>query len=205
VRALVRDPSSAQFVLPAAVALSVGDIGDCRAVAEVVEGAEVVVNAVGIPEQWTEDPRRFREVNADGTAVVVRAAVDAGARRLVHVSTVDVFEPGAGRVDEEMVAVVPRRSSYQRSKQLAEQVVLGAGGDIEVVVVNLAGLVGGRHRRPSIEDDLVGPLATGQLDVMLRSGRADTARAQRELGFQPRDLPAAIETLVRDLVHERAR
>ena len=64
-------------------------------------GCEVVFNAMGLPEQWLADESLFDRVNAEGTRTVARAAREAGARRLVHTSTEDVFhaEPG-GRFDE---------------------------------------------------------------------------------------------------------
>lgn len=166
VRALVRDRRAAAEVLPDAVELAGGDIGDRRAVEASASDCQVVFIAMGVPEQWLEDPERFGKVNADGTAVLTRAAAAADVRRLVHVSTVDVFEAVAGsRFDEDLVAHVPRRSPHQRSKQLAERAALEAGGHLQVVIANLAGLLGGRRRRPSLEDDLIRPLVVGRLPV----------------------------------------
>ena len=56
-----------------------------------------------------------------------RGAREAGARRLVHTSTIDVFhaEPG-GRFDESRVADYPKGTAYERSKQHAEELVLAA-------------------------------------------------------------------------------
>ena len=69
----------------------------------------------------------FERVNARGTETVVRAAAAAGARRVVHTSTIDVFhaEPG-GAFDERTLADYPKGTAYERSKQHAEQLVLAA-------------------------------------------------------------------------------
>src|SRR5947207_2339378 len=122
VRVLVRDPGRAAPLLPQGVEPVQGDVTDPSSLARAVEGCELVFNAMGLPEQWLADPEMFERVNARGTENVVRAAREAGARRVVHTSTIDVFhaEPG-GRFDESQVADYPKGTAYERSKQHAER------------------------------------------------------------------------------------
>ena len=88
-RALVRDPAAP---LPDGVEPVRGRRDRAgRALPAAVEGCELVFNAMGIPEQWLADEDAFERVNARGTEAVVRAAVAAGVRRVVHTSTIDVF------------------------------------------------------------------------------------------------------------------
>src|SRR2546423_11927420 len=132
VRALVRDPERAAKVVPEGAELMRGDVTDSASVARAAVGREVVFNAMGLPEQWLADPAAFQRVNVDGTRRVVEAARAAGAARLVHTSTIDVFhaEPGAS-FDESVVADYPKGTAYERSKQEAERVALaGAGGGL---------------------------------------------------------------------------
>src|SRR4051794_7763443 len=91
VRALVRDPGRARPLPPAAVELARGDVTDPDSVEPAVAGCEVVFTAHGLPEQWVEDAEIFDRVNARGAEAVALAARAAGARRLVHTSTIDVF------------------------------------------------------------------------------------------------------------------
>ena len=81
---------------------------------------------MGIFEQWMPDPRVFERVNAEGARNVGRGAREAGARRVVHTSTFDVFhaEQG-GTVSEDGLADYPKGTAYERSKQRAEELVLG--------------------------------------------------------------------------------
>ena len=60
----------------------------------------------------------------------MRAAAEAGARRVVHTSTIDVFhaEPGTP-FDESKVADYPKGTAYERSKQRAEELVLAAAAE----------------------------------------------------------------------------
>ena len=128
-----------------------GDVTDPASVARAAQGREIVFNAMGLPEQWLADPAAFERVNVEGTRAVVEAARAAGVARLVHTSTIDVFhaEPG-GSFDESVVADYPKGTAYERSKQEAERVALaGAGGGLEVVVVNPSAVYGpGRRAAP---------------------------------------------------------
>src|SRR4051794_38305777 len=99
--ALVRDPARATGVVPTGVEMVRGDATQPATLPPALEGCDLVFNAMGLPEQWLADPDAFERVNARGTESLVRAARDAGVRRVVHTSTIDVFhtEPG-GRFDE---------------------------------------------------------------------------------------------------------
>ena len=56
---------------------------------------------MGLFEQWFADPGIFDRINAEGARNVVAAAREAGAKRVVHTSTFDVFHaPQGGTVSE---------------------------------------------------------------------------------------------------------
>jgi dihydroflavonol-4-reductase len=162
-RALVRDPGRA--VLPDRTEPVRGDVTDPASVRKAAEQCELVFNAMGLPEQWLADEDAFDRVNARGSETVVRAAAEAGARRVVHTSTIDVFhaEPG-GRLDESRLADYPKGTAYERSKQRAEELVLAAAEDtgIEPVIVNPSAVYGpGPSGSASFERQLFEPLVKG--------------------------------------------
>jgi nucleoside-diphosphate-sugar epimerase len=170
--ALARDPGKAAGLLPAAVTVVQGDVTDPPSVRAAAEGCELVFNAMGIPEQWVRDEGVFERVNAGGTETVVRAAREAGARRVVHTSTIDVFEgePG-GRIDESRVATEPKNTAYERSKQHAEQLALAARGpDMELVFVNPSGLYGPGPGSISLDNQIFRPVARGRLPALTPGG-----------------------------------
>jgi dihydroflavonol-4-reductase len=173
VRALVRHPERARSVLPDAVELVPGDVTDPPSIERAVQGCELVFTAHGLPEQWVEDPSIFDRVNARGAESVALAARAAGARRLVHTSTIDVFhaEPG-GRFDESRVADYPKGTAYERSKQRAEQLVLATRADgFEVVVVNPCAVYGpGPAASASIDGEFIKPVAEGKLPALPPGG-----------------------------------
>ena len=158
--ALVRDGARAREIVPAAAELAVGDVTDPTSLRTAAAGAEGVINCMGLFEQWLADPQAFDRVNALGAGNVVRAAREAGARRVVHTSTFDVFDAErGGTVREDRVADYPKGTAYERSKQRAEELVLAeaAEGDgIELVICNPSAVYG------------PGPWAASGIDRTLR-------------------------------------
>lgn len=125
VRALVRPTSDWRFLAEQGVDIAFGDVRDPEAVARAVEGCKAVVHAAGYFRFWGP-PEGFHGVNVVGTRNVVRAAVRAGVRRLVHISTVAVIgRPRPGTVIDESYPPRPV-DLYQRTKLEAEAVVLEA-------------------------------------------------------------------------------
>lgn len=166
VRVLVRDPGRASSQLPPGVRAVRGDVTEPDSVQSAAADCELVFNAMGLPEQWFADPDIFDRVNARGTETVVRAAAAAGARRVVHTSTIDVFHAERGSAfDESEVADYPKGTTYERSKQRAEQLALAAAGEtgIELVIVNPAAVYGpGPAGSASVEEGLLRPVVEGR-------------------------------------------
>jgi len=108
IRVATRHPALANHVMPSGkvgqIALVRADIRDEARIAAAVEGAQVVVNLVGILREG--GGRTFDAIHADGAAIVARAATKAGARRLIHISSI-----GASKTS---------RSAYARSKAEGE-------------------------------------------------------------------------------------
>ena len=142
--ALVRNPAKARELLPPGVELARGDVTDPDSIRRAVEGAEGVFNCMGLFEQWFADRGIFDRVNAEGAGNVVAAAREAGAKRVVHTSTFDVFHAETGgTVSEKAVADYPKGTAYERSKQRAEELVIEqAERGIELVIVNPASVYG---------------------------------------------------------------
>jgi dihydroflavonol-4-reductase len=142
--ALVRDPDLARGALPGEVELARGDVTDPGSLRDAAAGIDGAFNCMGIFEQWLPDAGIFDRVNAEGARSVVVAAREAGARRVVHTSTFDVFHAEhGGTVREDVVADYPKGTAYERSKQRAEELVMAeAANGVEVVICNPAGVFG---------------------------------------------------------------
>ncbi|MGD9868286.1 MAG: NAD(P)H-binding protein, partial [Hyphomicrobiales bacterium] len=113
-RIAVRRPDLAQHLQP------LGGVGQIHAVQanlrypdsvrHAVEGADVVINLVGI--LFESGKQNFNDVQARGAEAVAKAAKAAGARALVHVSAIGADPDSA--------------AEYARSKAAGEKAVLKA-------------------------------------------------------------------------------
>jgi dihydroflavonol-4-reductase len=142
--ALVRSPAKARELLPSGIELAQGDVSDPESLRAATAGIDAAFNCMGLFEQWFSDPDVFDRVNGQGARNVVAAAREAGAKRVVHTSTFDVFHAErGGTVSEEAIADYPKGTAYERSKQLAEKLVLEeAENGIEVVIANPSSVYG---------------------------------------------------------------
>lgn len=139
------------------------DIADAEAVANAVEGHDLVVNAAA----WTDvdgaetDEDAARAVNAAGPANLAAACARHGTR-LVHVSTDYVFSGDAAAPYPVNAPTAPR-SAYGRTKLRGEQAVLSSGA--EAYVVRTA-WVYGEHGRNFVSTMLRLAAGDGPVDVV---------------------------------------
>lgn len=88
VRVVVRDTERATFLKVAGrvgqISLVPGSISNEQSVEAAVQGADAVVNLVGVLYQ--RGKRSFQAIHANGAANVAKAAAKAGVKRLVHIS-----------------------------------------------------------------------------------------------------------------------
>ncbi|MBT4888637.1 MAG: complex I NDUFA9 subunit family protein [Rhodospirillales bacterium] len=114
VRAVVRDVHAANFLRPMGHIGQVipwpGNITDPASVSAAVDGAQMVVNTVGILSQWGR--QTFQRIHVEGAANVAKACSDHGIKRLIHMSA-----NGAVKTSE---------SDYARTKAEGEDAVLAA-------------------------------------------------------------------------------
>ncbi len=129
-RALVRNPGRAARIARFPVELVTGGMLDAEALRHGVAGCSHVFHCA-YDGGGTADQQHA--VNVDGTRMLLEAAAAAGVERLVHVSTVEVYAPSAGKVDE----TSPRYTGnliYPRFKLEAERLVLEEGSRLGLAV-----------------------------------------------------------------------
>jgi NADH dehydrogenase len=90
VRVAVRDPEAALFLKPMGAVGQIvplhAPVTDAPAIARAVEGADLVVNAVGILAE--RRPGDFQRIQAEGPGLIGAAAAKAGITRVVHISAI---------------------------------------------------------------------------------------------------------------------
>jgi dihydroflavonol-4-reductase len=148
VRALVRDAGRARDLEAEGVEIAVGDIRDRAALAAATTGVEVVYHIAAIYRQAGVKRGVFQAVNASAVRDIVEAAAHAGARRVVHCSTVgvhgDIEHPPANED-----APLRPGDQYQISKLEGERLAREAGDrlGIEVTIARPSGIYGPGDRR----------------------------------------------------------
>jgi len=150
VRALVRPGRPFN---PAGVEVVEGDVCDDGAVDAAVQGVDWVIHAaarVATSGIWEE----FADVNVRGTRRVIRAAVAAGVRRIVYISSLSVYAVPFDGVtiteDAPYESEADARGGYSRSKLAADRLALDAARRGAPVVVLRPGLLYGPGKRPPI-------------------------------------------------------
>lgn len=116
------------------------DILDVAEVEEAMQGIEQVYHCAAIVSFNKKNKHLLSKINIEGTANIVNAALDAGVKKLVHVSSVAAL---SGNHNGEMITEKmnwsdkSRHSNYAKSKYLSEmEVWRGMGEGLNIAIVN---------------------------------------------------------------------
>ncbi|HEY9870029.1 MAG TPA: NAD-dependent epimerase/dehydratase family protein [Candidatus Obscuribacterales bacterium] len=172
VKALVRQSSDTQALSKVAGAVSIARVAlsDRSGLVEALKGADAVVHAAG-----SVDPLARREeitaVNVEGTRSCLSAALEAGVKHFLHVSSLSVI---TGQGDQygltEAAPLVYCGEAYADSKVDAEKAVMAyAGGQAIKVTILRPGFIYGPGERAWMPR-LINSLAAGK--AMLIDGGA---------------------------------
>jgi predicted dehydrogenase/nucleoside-diphosphate-sugar epimerase len=143
VKAMIRNPGRAVRLARMPIDFAIGDLASPSDLAKALEGCEAVVHA-GIGTSW----RRAERIatNVHGTKNLVDAALRAGVKRFVHVSTIALYgDAVTGTITEETPSRPKKGWDYAESKSAAEQVVLEAAAKGLPAVILRVAVVYGPH------------------------------------------------------------
>jgi nucleoside-diphosphate-sugar epimerase len=116
-------------VREAGAAFARADVTDRDAVRTALEGADLVVHAAAFVHEWGEMDD-FVRVNVGGTANVLDAASDAGAERVVHISSVVVYGYHDGSEQDETAHRRAYGIPYIDTKSASDRVAARRGAVI---------------------------------------------------------------------------
>lgn len=123
-----------------------GDVLDVCALEDAMQGVDKVYHCAGVVSFRPESRDMMMKVNVEGTANVVNLALDAGVKKLVHVSSVAAIgRAKAGSMIEESTGweESPHNSQYAVSKYQAEmEVWRGIAEGLPAVIVNPSIILG---------------------------------------------------------------
>jgi dihydroflavonol-4-reductase len=130
-----------------------GDLRAPEALKSALVGCERLFHVAADYRLWTRHPEKMYRTNVEGTRGLLKAAREAGVRRVVCTSSVATmgFRDDGQPVDEDAsVGLGDMVGHYKRSKFLAEQAAVEAArGGQDVVVVNPTTPVGEQDIRPT--------------------------------------------------------
>lgn len=146
VRALVLPGESIDSLQGLEVQLAVGDVLDPGSLSQAMQGIDTVYHLAGIISIIPGDEQIMRKVNIEGARNVAEAALAAGVRRMVHVSSIHAFkrEPHGVVVDERTpFDPLSPAGGYDQTKAEGTLAVLSvADRGLNAVIVCPTGVIG---------------------------------------------------------------
>jgi dihydroflavonol-4-reductase len=171
VRALIRQPDPG--LDSAGLETVTGNLSDPESLDRLVTGCGVVIHCAAVISLKSDrDPAIF-ETNVEGTRRLFDAAVRAGVRRFIHVSSIHAYDQlsADGVLDENHPYCGPKAPRYDRSKRDAQQFVLGQpAGPMEVLVVNPTAVIGPYDRKPSFIGKAVMDIYNRKFPMLISGG-----------------------------------
>jgi nucleoside-diphosphate-sugar epimerase len=122
VRALVLPAEDASKLEARGVIIFRGDVRQPETLAQPCAGVDTVFHLAGMMGVWLP-LAAYRAVNVDGTKNMCRAALRAGVRRLVHISSWTVYGMALGRPAREDFSLAPFPEPYALTKAEGDNVV----------------------------------------------------------------------------------
>lgn len=143
VRALVREGSVTPGLSSTGTEIVAGALGEAEAARRLVEGCEAVMHVAAVYRTASHPDSYYRQVNVEGTRILLEAARAAGVRRFVHTSTVGVHGDVKNPPADENAPLAPS-DIYQQTKAEAEGLAreFGRASGLEVSIVRPGAIYG---------------------------------------------------------------
>lgn len=174
VRAMVRGrPIGLDGLDPALLTTVPGDVRDPASLRPAMEGIDVVLHLAAHISISGDHGGQVQAINVDGVRNVAEAALAAGVRRMVHVSSIHAFclDEGAPLTEESPRAQLAREPAYNRSKAAGEAAlrrVIDRG--LDATIVNPTGIIGPHDFRPSRMGRTILQLCSRTLPALVPGG-----------------------------------
>lgn len=110
-----------------------GSLDDASSLRSLVDGADVVFHLAGAVTASAADDGQFARVNRNGTERLAQAVKEAGARRLIYVSSLAASGPSRRGEPLPDATVAEPVTAYGRSKLAGEEVVRASGVPFTIV------------------------------------------------------------------------
>lgn len=151
-----------------------GDVRDPDAMRAALRGQDAVIHLAAHISVHARDEPLMQAVNVGGVENTARAALEAGVRRFVHVSSVHAYD--TWRLHEPLTedhakATRPALPAYDRSKAAGERALQAVIADgLDAVILNPVGILGPNDHRPSLMGTVLQEMVRGRVPVVPDGG-----------------------------------
>jgi len=175
VRAFIRPQAARDSLAGLDISYALGTVTDRKSLGYAMAGIGGVIHAAADYRIFVPDPERMRATNVGGTEAVMRAALEAGVPRIVHVSSVATLKPradGSPATEEDPAtpdeAIGPYKASKTEAERLVETMVTTDG--LPAVIVNPSTPIGPYDRRPTPTGRVILEAARGKMPAYVETG-----------------------------------
>lgn len=175
VRCLARPGGDRRNLAGLDVEVAEGDLTDPASLRAATRGCDALYHVAADYRLWIPDPPAMDRVNVAGSRAVIRAALEAGARRVVYTSSVAVLRPRADGTPADEATPTSEADmvgAYKRSKYRAEAAVSALVRDegAPVVIVNPSTPIGPRDIKPTPTGRVIVEAAAGRMPAYVDTG-----------------------------------
>jgi len=122
-----------------------GSVTDPKKLLDSLTDTDVVYHLAAAQHEMNVPDQKFRDVNVSGTKSILEACLSVGVRRFVHGSTIGVYGPLEGTIDEK--SPCNPDNIYGVTKLEGEKVALSYGERLPVVLIRIPEVYGPGDRR----------------------------------------------------------
>ena len=123
VKVLARKTSNTSSLKKPNITIIEGDLLNRQSLLTGMKNCDSVIDIAGLYSFWEKDKNVFGKINIDGTRNVMECALEAGIKKVVHVSTAGVFgKPEKTPFNEESQPGPVRYSEYFRTKYEGDKI-----------------------------------------------------------------------------------
>ena len=174
-RLLVRPNADRRNLETLVAEIAEGNLQDADSLRAACQGCDSLFHVAADYRIWVPDPHRMHQINVEGTIALMRAAQQAGLRRIVYTSSVATLGCHAdGQVanEETPSTLSDMIGPYKRTKYLAEEAVrdLVRAKGLPAVIVNPSTPIGPGDIKPTPTGDLIRKAAQGAVPAYVDTG-----------------------------------
>jgi dihydroflavonol-4-reductase len=169
VKIVLRPTSSTVNIEGYDVERAYGDIRDYSSMKQAMEGCDTLFFVAAHFKHWISDIREPYDINVGGTRATLQAALDAGIKKVVYVSTNCTMGAHGKQITDENGEFNHFKTGdhYSMSKYLAEVEAFkfGARG-LPIVIVNPTLVIGINDQKPTPSGMMMKTIAEGKADII---------------------------------------